>query len=102
MKNKIKGFFKRTKTVVAAAAIACMTALTSVVACAETGEAAGAGSSMMGTVIADAGEQITNQFSDLVMTIVPVIIGILGVGLVIFGIFALIKLAKKIFGKVAG
>jgi len=37
-----------------------------------------------------------------VATIVPVIIGILVSGLVIFGIIMLVKLAKKIFNKVAG
>lgn len=54
------------------------------------------------TVLADAGTQISNSFNSLVSTMIPVILGILGSGLVIFGIFALVKLAKKIFGKVAG
>jgi len=67
---------------------------------AETPEAVTSGSDME-TMMADAGAQLTDQFSSLVTTIIPVIIGILGSGLVIFGIFDLIKLAKKIFGKVA-
>lgn len=99
MKNKFKSFLRRAKAVIAAGIVAATAAVTTVCASAETAEA---GSSMMSTVIADAGEQITAQFSDLVMTIVPVTIGILGSGLIIFGIFALIKTSKKIFGKVAG
>ncbi len=54
------------------------------------------------SMMTEAGNQLTAQFSSMVSTIIPVILGILGSGLVIFGIFALIKLAKKIFGKVAG
>lgn len=53
------------------------------------------------TVLADAGTQISNSFNSLVSTMIPVILGILGSGLVIYGIFALVKFAKKIFGKVA-
>ena len=54
------------------------------------------------SVLADAGTQISTSFNSLVSTMIPVILGILGSGLVIFGIFALVKFAKKIFGKVAG
>lgn len=50
----------------------------------------------------DAVSTVQTKFSDLITTLVPVIVSILGSGLVIFGIFALVKLAKKIFGKVAG
>lgn len=55
----------------------------------------------MNTVLTDAGTQLTSSFNGLVSTMIPVILGILGSGLVIFGLFALIKLAKKVFGKVA-
>lgn len=55
----------------------------------------------MDTVLAEAGTQLTSSFNSLVTTMIPVILGILGSGLVIFGLFALIKLAKKVFGKVA-
>lgn len=54
------------------------------------------------TTMDDAVSTVQTKFSDLVTTLVPVIVGILGSGLVIYGIFALVKLAKKIFGKVAG
>ncbi len=99
MKNKFKSILKRGKALVVAAAIAVTSAMTAAVACAEETATEG---SQMSTVLADAGEQITSQFSDLVATVVPVLIGIIGTGLVIFGIIALVKLAKKIFGKVAG
>lgn len=99
MKNKFKSFLRRSKAVIAACIVAATAAVTTVCASAETAEA---GSSMMSTVVADAGEQITASFNDLVITLVPVIIGILISGLTIFGIFALIKLSKKVFGKVAG
>lgn len=101
MKNKIKSILKRGKAFIAAAAIAVTSAMTAVVACAEEG-ASGTSGSEMSTVLANAGEQISNQFSDLVNTILPVILGILCSGLVIFGIMALVKLAKKVFNKVAG
>lgn len=97
MKNKIKSLFKRAKAVIAAGIVAATAAFTTVCASAATTEA-----SDMSSMLTDAGNQITTQFTDLVSTIIPVVIGIMGAGLVIFGIFALIKLAKKIFGKVAG
>lgn len=73
-------------------------AMTVCASAAETGEASTAD---MNTVLADAGTQLTSSFSSLVSTMIPVILGILGSGLVVFGLFALIKLAKKVFGKVA-
>ncbi len=100
MKNKIKAILKRGKALVVAAAIAVTSAMTAAVACAE--ETATEGGSQMSTVLADAGDQLTSQFTDLVGTIVPVIIGIMGSGLIIFGITKLVGVAKKIFGKVAG
>lgn len=56
----------------------------------------------MSKTLSDAGTQMTGLFGTLVTTLIPVILGILGTGLVIFGIMQLIKLAKKTFGKVAG
>ena len=52
--------------------------------------------------VSDAGTSIQNQFGVLVTTLIPVMVGILVTGLAIYGIFTLIKVAKKIFGKVAG
>ena len=109
MFEKFKKFGKRAKAILMAGCVALTCAVTSVAAFAEDGTGTDTGVTEtvtetvdMSTVLADAGEQITSQFNDLVMTIIPVILGILGAGLVIFGIFALIKVSKKIFGKVAG
>lgn len=96
--EKIKKIGKRCKVVIATAAAAVVGVVSSVCASAATTEASGNMESMMKS----AGDQLTGQFSSLVGTIVPVIIGILGVGLVIFGIIKLVGLAKKVFGKVAG
>ena len=97
MFKKLKALPKRIKAVVAVAPVAVVSAMTTVAASAETVEA-----NNMESMMKSAGEQLTTQFSTLVSTIVPVVIGILGSGLVIFGIIALIKLAKKTFSKVAG
>ena len=96
--EKLKKIGKRCKVVVATAAAAVVGVVSSVCASAATTEASGNMESMMKS----AGDQLTGQFTSLVGTIVPVIIGILGVGLVIFGIIKLVGLAKKVFGKVAG
>ena len=81
MFEKVKKIGKRCKAVVMAAAVAVGGAVSSVCA---------------------SGTQMTAQFGVLVSTLIPVIIGILTAGLVIFGIMQLIKLAKKTFSKVAG
>lgn len=97
MKEKLKALFKRVKAIAAAASVAVVSAMTTVAASAATEEA-----NNMESMLTTAGDEITSQFSSLVNTIIPVVIGILGTALVIFGIFALVKFAKKIFGKVAG
>ena len=99
MFEKVKKIGKRCKAVVMAAAVA-VVGVVSVCASAATVEAS-AGIDM-GKTLADAGTQMTAQFGTLVSTLIPVIIGILTAGLVIFGIMQLIKLAKKTFSKVAG
>lgn len=98
--KKFKSMMKRAKALIAAAAVAVTTVVCSVVASAETAEAATG--SEMSTVLASAGDQITSGFSDMIVSVVPVIIGVMLSGLTIFGIIMLVKLAKKIFGKVAG
>ncbi len=97
--DKIKKIGKRCKAVIMASAVAITGAMVSVCASAATTEASAVD---MAKVLGDAGTQMTAQFGTLVSTLVPVIIGILTAGLVIFGIMQLIKLAKKTFGKVAG
>lgn len=112
MMKKVKAFFgkvgKKGKAFVASA-VAMMSAV-SMAAIASADEVTSAvdpatsdvsGFDMQTTLTA-AGEQLVDQFGILVGTLIPVIIGILTSALVVFGIFALIKLAKKIFGKVAG
>lgn len=79
-------------------AIATSTAMT---LCASAAENTAESAADMDTVLASAGTQLTSSFNSLVSTMIPVILGILGSGLVVFGLFALIKLAKKVFGKVA-
>ncbi len=101
MKEKLRTMLKKGKVLAVAALIAASSAVCSVAASAED-VSAPAVSGNMESMMTDAGEQISGQFNSLVSTAIPVIIGIMGSGLVIFGIFALIKLAKKIFGKVAG
>lgn len=96
--EKIKAIAKRGKAVICMAATAVCTAAVAVCASAETAESG----NNMEAMMKSAGDQLTDQFSSLVTTIIPVVLGILGSGLVIFGIIALIKLAKKVFGKVTG
>ncbi len=97
--SKVKSIAKRSKVAVVAAVAAVSSAVVSVCASAATTEASGAD---MTTLLTNAGEQLQKSFSNLVMTLIPVVMGILGSALVIFGIFALIKVGKRIFGKVAG
>lgn len=100
--EKVKNLGKRAKlAITAVVATMSMAVLTCAASAAETGETATSAVNTE-TVLADAGTQISTSFNSLVSTMIPVILGILGSGLVIFGIFALVKLAKKIFGKVAG
>ena len=94
--KKVLGKFKAVVSAAIASVCVCATAV--VASAADTSASTVDTTSMM----KEAGDQLTAQFSSMVTTIIPVILGILGSGLVIFGIFALIRLAKKIFGKVAG
>lgn len=54
------------------------------------------------TVIADAGATLTTEFTNLVGSLVPVLIGIAVVGLGVFGVIYLFRMAKKFFSKAAG
>lgn len=107
MLEKVKAFFgnagKKCKALMASAVA--MVSAVSMAAIASAESAVSDTSSVdysMATLLNDAGDQLIESFGQLVMTMIPVIMGILGGGLTIFGIFALIKLAKRIFGKVAG
>lgn len=98
--EKIKKIGKRCKVAVIAGAVAVSSALVSV--CASAAPTTEAGSFDMSKAMSDAGTSIQNQFGVLVTTLIPVMVGILVTGLAIYGIFTLVKVAKKIFGKVAG
>lgn len=98
--SKVKALAKRGKLAVVAAVATVSSAAISVCASAATTEASGG--SDMKTLLSEAGTQLQNSFSDLVLTLIPVIMGIFGSALVIFGIFALYKLGRRIFCKVAG
>lgn len=100
--EKIKAIAKRGKAFICTAAAAVSTAAIAVCASAETADEAASSSLDMSTVLANAGESLIGSFNTLITTLIPVILGILGASLVIFGIMALIRLAKKTFGKVAG
>lgn len=97
--SKVKSIAKRSKVAVVAAVAAVSSALVSVCASAATTEASG---NDMTTLLSSAGEQLQKSFGDLVMTMIPVIMGIFGSAVVVFGVIALFKFGKKIFGHVAG
>lgn len=98
--SRVKSFAKRSKVAVVAAAATIAATVTSVCASAATTESSG-GNDMV-DLLSAAGEKLQESFSDLVLTLIPVILGIAGTSLVIFGVMALYKFGKKIFGHVAG
>jgi len=51
--------------------------------------------------LGDYSEQITAQFSNAASDILPIFLGVLGAGLIVFVVFKGIRLAKKMFGTVA-
>ena len=100
MLKKAKKVFGKCKAFILGAVATVSSCIISAVAsAAETGGGTSVDTTSMMT---EAGNQLTTQFSGMVSTIIPVVLGILGTGLVIFGIIKLVKLAKKIFGSVAG
>lgn len=105
MLEKAKAFFVKTgkkgkAMLCTAIAAVSMLAMTVAASAAETPETAAAPD--MATIMKDAGDQLGNSFNTLIQTMIPVILGIMGTAIVIYGILALIKLGKKIFGHVAG
>lgn len=60
------------------------------------------GSSSVTSVITNAGSQLTSEFTNLASTVAPILIGIGVVGLGIYAVVYLFKMAKKFFGKAAG
>lgn len=101
MLNKIKGFLKRVgrKAVIAgiSAVSACAMAVSSFAV--DGTEAAGGN---MASVINSAGTTLEAEFMAMVNSLVPVLIAIAMVGLGMYAIVYLFKMAKKMFGKAAG
>jgi len=98
MLKKVKKVFCRCKAFVVGA-------LATVSACAMTVVASASEMSdpvTMKSMLSDAGDTLISSFNDLVQTMIPIIMGIIGGGLVVFGLMAMFKLAKKIFNKVTG
>ena len=75
-----------------------MAAMACVASAAETSET----NTDLVTVLGNAGDQMVSSFGDMVTTMIPVAMNILGTGLVIYGVIYLIKFGKQIFGKVVG
>lgn len=95
MKERLKNFFNRHKSKLAAVFIGAVAAMSmAIVAGAEETDT-------MSAVIANAGTQIQGSLSDLVQAVVPVVLSVFGVGLVIFGIMWLVRTVKKVFTKSA-
>lgn len=101
MFQKIKSFIsKRAKKVIfgiVAAAFTCIPL--SISAYAAEGTESG---SNMASVINTAGTSLSAEFSNLVTAIVPVLIGIALVGLGLYAVIYLFKMAKKFFAQAAG
>ena len=98
---KIKSLFGKVKSkaklLVGTMTAAMLATMTSICACAES-----EGTTDMSSIITSAGEQLTTEFTNLVGTLVPVLIGIAVVGLGIYGVVTLFSMAKKFFKKAAG
>lgn len=100
MFDRVKSFAKRIgnklKYGAAIVSAAVGTAIMSVVASAEEE------TSTMQSVITSTGATLKSEFTNLVSTLVPVITSIAVVGLTIYAIIYLFKMAKKLFAKAAG
>lgn len=98
--EKLRKLGKKGKLAVCTAFAAMSTAALSV--CASAAETDVSDKLDMATVMQDAGDILINSFNSLIQTMIPIVLGILGGGLVIFGLMALIRLGKKVFTKVTG
>lgn len=95
MLEKIRGKISR-KLITASTACVLTVAASAVPAFAESE------TSSVSTVISDAGTQLTSEFTNLASTVAPILISIGVVGLGIYAVVYLFKMAKKFFGKAAG
>lgn len=103
MFDRLKSFIgrmsRKAKCCTALMSAAVGTAIMSVAASAE-GEATG--STDIGSIITSAGNTLKSEFTTLVSTLVPVLIGIAVVGLGLYACIYLFRMAKKFFSKAAG
>ena len=93
--KKIKKILAKTKKILTAVAAAAVSGLSMAVAASAETQTGG------GSALASASDQIIDQFQGAASDITPIILGVLGAGLVVFVIFVGIKLAKKMFTTVA-
>lgn len=97
--NHLRKICKKSKFLVCSAMLTIATAAMSV--CASAAETNISGTDTE-TVMQQAGESLQNSFAAIVKTMIPIMLGILGSAIVIYGIIALVKLGKRIFGHVTG
>lgn len=111
MLEKIKGFIgkigkKGKAMLITAIASLSMLAMTAAASAAEAGETAESTTQTVKIdlvgLMNDAGNTLVTSFGDMIKTMIPIAISIAGGGLVVFGVLALIRLGKKIFGNVTG
>lgn len=100
MLKKAKKVFGKCKAFVIGAIATVSSCAMAAVASAATSDTSD--SVTMKSMLSDAGTTLISSFNDLVQTMIPVIMGIIGGGIVVFGLMAMFKLAKKIFSKVTG
>lgn len=94
--NKVKAFLTRVsgkaKYLASAMAVGCTAAIASVVASAEETTTVS---------LSDYTDSITSQFTGLVSDVLPIVIGIMGAGLTVFGVFVAFKLGRRALGTVS-
>lgn len=101
MLEKIKKVLKRCGRKVSAVVIGVFaTSLFAVSAFAAEGSEGSSGSNMA-SIVNTAGETLQQEFTSMVNSLVPVLIAIAMVGLGMFAIIYLFKMAKKLFAKAA-
>ena len=98
--GKIKSFFNRVKSKIVGIAVGSLAVL-SVAAIAASAEPDTSAADGLKEVISTAGTTLSEQFTTLVQTLVPVLIGIAVVGLGLYACIYLFKMAKKFFNHAA-
>lgn len=102
MLEMIKKFFKRNLRKVGAAVVGAFAASLCVVSAFAADATEGSSGSNMSSIVNTAGTTLSEEFSNLVTALVPVLIGIALVGLGLYAVIYLFKMAKKFFAQAAG